>query len=320
MIPAAPVQAAALADHVGGTLVGPDRTIHGVAPLADARPDTLTFSDRAIPRHSMAGVVLATAPSPGRTVVVVTDPRAAFLAALDWMFPTPPAAGVMPGSHVHPTVTVGANVTIHPGAVVGAHCEIGDGTVVFANAVLYPHTQLGRDVRVHSGAVLGADGFSYHPGTNGPRKMQHLGRVVVHDGVEIGANTCIDRGALSDTVVGQHTKLDNLVQVGHNSQLGAGVLVAGQAGLSGSVVIADGAVLGGQVGVAEHRRIGAYAQVGAQSGVSRDVPPSATVLGTPARSARRTRRVWAVLQRLLELAAEVRENRRRVAVLDDSDE
>jgi len=267
--------------------------------------------------EACAGVVIARAAAPGATTLLAADPRGAFLDALALLFPVEPPGGVMPGAHVHPEATLGPDVTIHPGAVVGAGCVIGAGSVVFANAVLYPGTVLGRGVRVHAGAVLGADGFSYHPGPDGPRRMPHLGRVVIEDGVEIGANTCIDRGALSDTVVGAHSKLDNLVQVGHNGRLGRAVLLAGQVGLSGSVTVGDGAVLGGQAGVADHRRIGAGARVGAQAGVGRDVPAGETVLGTPAEPAGRRRRVWVALRRLPELARAVERLAARVAALED---
>lgn len=304
----------ALARRLGLAAVGPDVSVCGVAPLEDCPPGCLTFADRSPP--FCAGVVIAVSPVAKTTTLLSPDPRGAFLDALMLLFPVEPPGGVMPGAHVHPTAALGPGVTIHPGAVVGARCVVGAGSVVFPNAVLYAGTVLGRSVRVHAGAVLGADGFSYHPGPDGPRRMPHLGRVVVEDGVEIGANTCIDRGALSDTVIGAHSKLDNLVQVGHNGRLGRAVLLAGQVGLSGSVTVGDGAVLGGQVGVADHRHIGAGARVGAQAGVSRDVPEGETVLGTPAEPAGRRRRVWAALRRLPELARAVDALAVRVAALE----
>ena len=311
------MRASALASALGGRLHGPDRELRGVASLHRAGPGDLAFCEGALPDASAAGAVLASAPGPsGVAVIGVPDPRAAFIRAVPLLLGVPSVEGVMPGAHVHPTARLGARVTIHPGAVVGADCEIGDDCVLFPNAVLYPRTVLGRGVRVHAGAVLGADGFSYHPTDDGLLKMPHLGRVVVEDGVEIGANTCIDRAALDDTVIGAGSKLDNLVQVGHNSQVGRAVLLAGQVGLSGSVTLEDGAVLGGQAGVADHRRVGAGAQVGAQSGVGRDLPPGGRYLGTPARPVRATRRVWAAARRLPDLLREVRDLGRRVAALE----
>ena len=293
--------AAEIAALTGGILAGPDRDVRGVGALDRAGPDALAFASGRVPEACAAGVLLARAAEPGRTVVVVDDPRRAFAVVLAALFPEVHADGVHPGAVVHPTARLGRGVVVYPGCHVGAGCEVGEGTVLFPNVVLYPGTVIGRRCRVHAGAVLGADGFAYHPTAAGPLKVPQLGRVRVGDDVEIGANSTIDRAALDETVIGDGTKIDNLVQIGHNCRLGRGVVIAGQAGLSGSVTVGDGAVLAGQVGVADHARVGAGAVVGAQSGVTGRVPDGAVVLGTPALPAAEARRVYAVWRRLPEL-------------------
>jgi len=149
--------------------------------------------------------------------------------------------------------------------------------------------------------VLGSDGFSFHPTKDGPVKVPQVGRVVVGENVELGANCCVDRAFLGETVVGPGSKLDNLVHLGHNAHLGRHVIIAAATALSGSVRVGDGAILGGQVGVVEHRTIGPGAMVGAQSGVGRDVPAGEAVLGTPAEPAAKMRRIYAALKYLPEM-------------------
>ncbi len=290
--------ASELAALLGGSLHGPDRAFSGLAPLERAGPDQLAFCRGAPPEGCGAGVLLARSPAEGRSVVVVEDPKAAFGQAIAHLFPELHAPGVHPGAFVDPSARLGEGVVVHPGCWVGARCEIGAGTVLFPNVVLYPDTRMGARCRIHAGAVLGSDGFAYQPGPEGPRKIPHIGGLVIGDDVEIGANSTVDRGMLEDTVIGAGTKLDNLVQVGHNVRLGRAVVIAAQSGIAGSVTIGDGALLGGQSGVVDHVRIGAGARVGAQSGVGKDVAPGEAVLGSPAMPAALARRVFAVLRRL----------------------
>jgi UDP-3-O-[3-hydroxymyristoyl] glucosamine N-acyltransferase len=248
--------------------------------------------------------------------VRVEDPRLAFAKALQHLFPDVHPDGVRPGAFVHPTAELGADVVVYPGAYIGPGCVLGDGVVVHPNAVLYPGVVLGPGTVVHAGAVLGADGFSYVPGPGGLVKMPQVGGLEIGAHVEIGANACIDRGALDPTRVGDGSKIDDLVLVGHNSQLGRSVVLAGQVGLAGSTVVGDGAVFGGQAGSADHAVVGAGARVGAGAGVRKAVGPGDTVLGRPAAPARETRRIWAHLRELPALAAELRALRRRVAELE----
>jgi len=203
---------------------------------------------------------------------------------------------IAPSASVDPSAFIHATATIHPGAVIMADCVIGENTVIFPNVVLYPGTQVGEGCRIHAGSVIGADGFSYHPTPNGPVKVPQIGRVIIESGVEIGANTTIDRAFLAATVIGKNSKLDNLVHVGHNCTLGEAVIIAAQSGLSGSVRVDDGSIMGGQVGIIEHITVGSNARIGAQSGVSRHVDPGQTVLGTPAEPAMKMKRIYAALR------------------------
>lgn len=311
------MRASELATLVGGTLHGEDRAFEGVAPVGRAGPRELAFTGGEA--EGAAGVLLARAPVPGRTVVVAADPRLAFAKALQHLFPEVHPSGVQPGAFVHPGARLGEGVRVYPGAYVGPDCVLGDGVVVHPNAVLYPGVVLGPGTVVHAGAVLGADGFSYVPGPEGLVKMPQVGGLEVGADVEVGANACIDRGALDPTRVGDGSKIDDLVLVGHNSQLGRSVVLAGQVGLAGSTTVGDGAVLGGQAGSADHTVIGAGARVGAGAGVHKAVAPGETVLGRPAGPARDVRRVWAHLRELPELWRELRALRRRVAALERRD-
>lgn len=314
--------AAEVAALLGGRLVGPDRSVSGVGPIERAEPYELAFAEGAVPPDCRAGVLLVRAPVAGRSCVVVESPARAFARLLQVLFPEVDGLmeqprGVDPdlasststwaevyvheSAVVHPTAVLGAGAAIHAGCFVGAWCKVGGGSVLYPNVVLYPGTEIGHNCRIHAGAVLGADGFRYEPSSRGPAKVPQVGRVIVGDEVEIGPNCVIDRAFLEATRVGDKSKLDGLVMVGHNVEIGRGVVIAAQVGLAGGVRVGDGAMLGGQAGVAEHREIGRGAKVAGQAGVGRDVPPGEAVLGSPAMPLRVARRVYAVLPRLPEL-------------------
>ena len=150
---------------------------------------------------------------------------------------------------------------------IGAHCKVDTGTIIFPNVVIYPFTSIGKNCRIHAGAVLGADGFAYESTSTKLQKIPQVGRLVIEDEVEIGANTCVDRAFLQRTVIGRQSKIDNLVQIAHNTSIGQRVRIAAQVGIAGSAYIGDDVMLAGQVGVADHAKIGAGAQVAAKSGV-----------------------------------------------------
>ncbi len=248
---------------------------------------------------------------PGHTIALVTpEPYRAFAKALAVIYPsaTRPsssfdASGVSPGSFVHPQARLETGVTVDPGAIIGPGAEIGRGSLVGANAVIGPEVRIGRDCSVgpnasvhnalignrvimHGGVRIGQDGFGFAMGPNGHLKVPQIGRVIIQDDVEIGANTTIDRGASRDTVIGEGTKIDNLVQIAHNVVIGRHCVIVAQVGISGSSTLEDFVVLAGQAGVAGHVRIGAGAVVAGSSSVSKDIPPGAKWCGTPAKPLR----------------------------------
>lgn len=254
----------------------------------------------------------------GVALLLTSNPQDGYARVASAFYPAPPAEKeIHPSAVIDGTATIGSGCRIGAGVVIGPSAEIGDGCRIDANAVI------GRGVRIGSGSVVGAgaslafclvgartvihpgvrigqDGFGFVLGPGGHRKVPQLGRVVIGDEVEIGANTTIDRGAVADTVIGSGTKIDNLVQIGHNVQLGRGCIVVAQVGISGSTVIGDFVMIGGQAGLSGHLKVGDGARIGAQSGVMRDIPPGQSVFGYPAMPHRQYLRQVALLARLAE--------------------
>ena len=197
---------------------------------------------------------------------------------------------------------------------VGEGCVIGEETVLFPNVVLYPRTQLGKRVRVHAGTVIGSDGFGYVLDAGAHRKVPQVGSVVVQDDVELGANVTIDRGALGPTVIGRGTKIDNLVQIGHNVNIGEHSLIISQTGIAGSTRLGNYVILAGQVGLAGHLKIGNNVTIAAQSGVMHDIPDGQKWFGSPAMPDRKMKRQVLALHQLPELLRRVAELERRLGV------
>lgn len=297
----------------------PETRFHGAGALEEAGPDDIAYMDN--PRYAdalastAAGLVLTSkrfAPrAPEEALVLVcAEPYRAYAEVLARLYPTAlrpqsvfGSTGVSPGALVHPTARIEHGATIDPGAVVGPHAEIGAGTIVCANAVVGPQCRIGRNcsispgatvmnaflgnrVIVHPGVRIGQDGFGFAMGPRGHGKVPQVGRVVIQDDVEIGANTTIDRGSGRDTVIGEGTKIDNLVQIGHNVVIGRHCVIVAQVGISGSATLEDFVVLGGQVGIVGHVTVGMGAQIAATSNVNGDVPAGARWGGTPAKPVR----------------------------------
>jgi len=308
-----------------------DRRISGIAPLDRAAPSELSFLDgvKYVPQAAttVAGACLTTPrfvdALPGQvSVLTVREPYRAFVDVARALFPDAlrpsslfEASGITAGAHVHPSARLENGVTVDPGAVIGAGAEIGSGTVIGAGAVIGTKVRIGRDcaigpnatimhaligdrVIIHPGCAIGQDGFGYVRGPRGAHKVPQVGRVIIQDDVEIGANSTIDRGAIRDTVIGEGTKIDNLVQIAHNVSIGRHCLFAAQVGISGSTTVEDGVIMGGKAGVADHLTVGAGAMLGAKAGVFTDVPPGGRWSGYPARSGKQWMREVVTLERL----------------------
>jgi UDP-3-O-[3-hydroxymyristoyl] glucosamine N-acyltransferase len=331
-----------IAEALGATLEGdPARVIRGVAPLDSAGPEHVSFLISA--RYSRAAVQSAAgALVVGREVeglpqalLRVESPQTALIALLRLFHPVPPAAAgihataVVAGSaRVDPTAFVGACAVVEPNAHVGERCKVGalcfvgEGAVLGADVVLQPRVVvmegvvIGDRVTVHAGTVLGADGFGYAFDGTAHRKIPQVGGLRIEDDVEIGANSTIDRAMLGETRIRRGSKIDNLVQVGHNCDVGEDVILVAQVGVSGSCTIGSRAVLAGQVGVADHVTIGAGAVLLAKSGVPSDVAAGEVRAGIPSRPAAETRRIWAAEALLPDLLRRFRAVEKRVRELE----
>jgi UDP-3-O-[3-hydroxymyristoyl] glucosamine N-acyltransferase len=224
-------------------------------------------------------------------------------------------AQIGPGCVVGPGVTIGARSVLTGGNHIGRDCKIGDDVRLFPNVVLYSQTLVGNRVAIHAGTVIGADGYGYvfHEGRH--LKMPQVGNVIIQDDVEIGANAAIDRAALGSTLIGQGTKIDNLVHVAHNVVIGRHCLIMGQVGFAGSTELGDYGVIASQSGIAGHLKLGKQSTVGAKSGVMRDVPDKETVLGIPAVPDKQAKRQWIAVQKLPDLILRLRELEGQVAEL-----
>jgi UDP-3-O-[3-hydroxymyristoyl] glucosamine N-acyltransferase len=326
---------------VEGTVEGDGSvTVRGVAPLEEAGEEDLSFvaEARYFPyiHASRAAAVLvardADVPLPPRMAAIrVDDPRRALARILPALYPERvPAPGVHStavlgaGVEVAPSATVGAYAVIGDGArvgervrvgahaVVGHGCTLGDDAVVHAHATLYDGVTLGERAVIHSGARVGKEGFGFVWDGTGHRRIPQVGGCRIEADVEIGCNTTVDRGSIGDTVVGQGSKIDNLVQIGHNCRIGRHVVIISQVGISGSTRVGDGAVLAGQAGVGGHLEIGAGARVGGQAGVTGNIGAGETVSGYPARPHREAMRAQAALFKLPEVLRRLRELERAV--------
>jgi len=332
-----------LADALGASLQGDaGHVVRGVAPLDVAGPDQVSFlADRKYLRQaqaSRAGALLVArdVADLSGALLQVDHPQQALIVLLGLFHPEPraepgvhPTACVAGGARVDRSASVGplavveAEAVIGPRSRVGALSFVGRGAVLGEDVRLHPHVVIREDVRignrviVHSGAVLGADGFGYAFDGQAHRKIPQVGGLRIEDDVEIGANTAIDRATLGETIVRRGTKIDNLVQIGHNCDVGEDVILVSQVGIAGSSRVGNRAMLAGQVGVADHVTIGAGAILTAKSGVPNDVPAGEVWSGIPSRPTSEQKRIWAGESQLPELIRRVRALEKRLRELEE---
>lgn len=290
-----------------------DLEITGVAAIDEAKSGTLSYVEGTkfaswIDSTGASALILPEdeklqnqATARGIAWLTTTEPRLLFAKAIALFYqPYHPSAEIHPTAVIHPTAHIGNGVYIGPHVVISQGVEIGNLSVIHPNVVIYPEVKIGdrttlhanctihersligADCVIHSGAVIGAEGFGFVPTRTGWLKMEQSGYTVLEDGVEVGCNTAIDRPAVGETRIGKNTKIDNLVQIGHGSKIGAGCAIAGQAGMAGGVKVGNGVILAGQVGIANQVKIGDRAIASAQSGIHKDVASGEIVSGTPA--------------------------------------
>jgi UDP-3-O-[3-hydroxymyristoyl] glucosamine N-acyltransferase len=332
-----------IARRLNGQLNGdPALQVHGLAGLFDAREGDLAFVGDAryapFVARSRASALIVGPEFQGASVPVIRVPKPmpAFESLLDWFTPerAPIVAGISPTALVASTATIAATATIeghvsigdrssvgestviHAGARIGANVHIGRHCVVAENVVLQERVRLGDRVVIHAGTVIGCDGFGYRPGKAGMEKLPHIGAVEIGDDVEIGACVTIDRARFGRTTIGRGTKIDNLVQIAHNVQIGEHCVIAAQVGISGSTTIGDGCVFGGQAATAGHVRIGRRVTAAARAGLTKDAPDGAVMFGIYAGPVHEKRREEAALRKLPELLRRVRELEKALGIAD----
>ncbi|HEV3117106.1 MAG TPA: UDP-3-O-(3-hydroxymyristoyl)glucosamine N-acyltransferase [Gemmataceae bacterium] len=332
-----------LADLVQGKVSGDGSLVIGAARiLKEACPGDITFLEdekhagQLLQSRASAAVVPLTFSANHLALIHVADPLGAFVTIVRQLHARAqaPVHGVDQRACIHVTARIGesasiypfasvgegcvlgARCSIHTGAVIGPNCRIGDDVTVYPNAVLYEGTIIGNRVIIHANAVIGGDGFGYRTQNGRHVKVPQLGHVEIGDDCEIGACTTIDRGTFMATRIGEGTKIDNLVQIGHNCQIGRHNIFVSQIGIAGSSNTGDYVVIAGQAGVVDHVNIGDRAVIGAKAGVTKDVPAGCRVLGAPAAPEREQKRVLMTLERLPEIRKDVQKIKQHLGIAD----
>ena len=330
-----------IADLVSGTVHGDAQAeIQTVRSLERAGAGALAYAEgeylQKVPESAASCVLVPSGDFPGRTVIVVDKPRVAFARIAQWLLPSErPFEGVHSSAIVSESASLAADVAIgawtfvdadakvgegtviFPGCFLGRNCEIGSNCVVYPHVVVYPGVTVGDRVVLHAGTVLGADGFGFVFDGERQVKIPQVGNATIGSDVEIGANACVDRGALDETVISDGAKIDNLCQIAHNVQIGAHAIISSQTGIAGSSRVGTGAIIGGQVGVGDHCQIDDHAMVGGQGGVlsRKRVPAGEVYWGTPARPLKDVKLQQAHLSRLPKLSEEVKQIRAEIEEL-----
>ena len=311
----------------------PDIEISGISEIQKAGEGDLTFLTnpryKRFLKNTKASAVLLEREIEGLGLsqLICEEPYVAFAKAFSILYPEKlPEPGISDkatisdsakigencyiGDNVYigENVRIGKNVRLFPGVYIGEDCEVGDNTVIFPNVTIYERTKIGKFVRIHAGTVIGSDGFGYAFSKKEMKiyKVPQTGRVIIEDFVEIGANTTIDRGTIGDTVIGEGTKIDNLVQIGHNVKIGRYCFIVSQVGISGSTKIGDFVTLAGKVGVAGHIEIASNVTVGAKAGITKSIKEPGSYAGFPARPYREWKRIQVLIDRLPEIYEKVK--------------
>lgn len=342
-VPLSSTRTATLDDIVrllNAELVGDGKTlITGVAGLDAAVPGTISFVEHerllkaamasdasALIAPSQLAAKVRRAGRKSKPIILTGNPRLAFARVMEYMSPQvlpepgvhstavvesdayiAPDATVREGCYVGHHAHIGSGTVLYPHVVLGDGAQIGDGCTLYPSVVIQHHVHIGNRVRIHSGTVIGGDGFGYVPDEQGKHiKVPQVGNVIIEDDVEIGANVCIDRATMGATRIGSGTKIDNLVQIAHNVQVGRNCIICGQVGLSGSVTVGDGVIMAGQAGLADHVKVGSNAVLGAKAGIMADVPEGEFVLGSPAQPTREFMKTQASLRKLPESLRQLR--------------
>lgn len=321
-----------IAEAIGGYLEGdPALKIRGVAPLEKAGEGDISFVDteRFLKKAEESGasaLIVKEGWKVNKPAIFVANPRLALIKVLELFSQrSKPSAGIHPTAIIEEGVELGRDVhigafsyigantqigdgtLIYPLVYIGNNCEIGNNCLIYPRVVLYEDTKIGNNCIIHSGAVIGADGFGYVEQKEGRVKIPHIGKVVIEDDVEIGANTTIDRATMGETKIGRGTKIDNLVQIAHNVEIGENSVIVAQVGISGSVKIGKGVTIAGQAGIADHLEIGDGAVIAAQAGVIGNIKPHTVVSGYPAREHLKQMRVLSLVQKLPQIVEKIEE-------------
>ncbi|WP_448583441.1 UDP-3-O-(3-hydroxymyristoyl)glucosamine N-acyltransferase [Thermocrinis sp.] len=317
-------KASEVAKLLGGELFGKDLELRGISSIQKPKEGTIIFcqslKDFERVKDKKDTTLVVSQKVEHESYILVQDVKLSLARFLDFYFKEEHPSGISPKAYVEESSVLGKDVYVGPFAYIGKHvvledgvkiypfCYIGDythigeGSILFSGVKVYPKSVIGKRVRIHSGVVIGSDGFGYYQSKEGIFKLNHVGNVVIEDDVEIGANTTIDRALIDSTIVGKGTKIDNLVMIAHNCEIGERNIIVSQVGLSGSVKTGKNVVLAGQVGVADHVNIGDNVQVAAKSGVSKDLEPN-KIYGAniPAIEWSKWKRIYVYLLKLPEL-------------------
>lgn len=334
-----------IAGLVGGNVVGdPEAKVNDFAKIEEGRPGSISFLyDEKYLRYlssTASSIVLISRSlepkqSVGPTLIVVDDARAAvakLLQAYESMKPRRegiselayihPSAKVGEGCYIAPFVAIaegveiGSGCVLHPHVTVGPNVKVGEGTEIYSNAVIYHDCRVGKRCVLHAGCVIGADGFGFQPTPEGYEKIPQIGIAIIEDDVEIGANSCVDRAVMGATIVHRGVKIDNLVQIGHNDEIGSHTVMSAQVGIAGSTKVGEWCMFGGQVGIADHATIANRVMAGAQAGIPNSIKKEgAMVQGTPAIDARNFWRSSAIFKNLPDVWADINEMKKEIRML-----